>query len=144
MQLFETFRRARRLPSRRRSQLALAAVALTLTKMALGLLPFRRAITLGSRTVSGVRRADGPEVDEWVRAVKRASRAAPWRSVCIHEAIALQWLLRSRGVPAVLYYGTTMANGELEAHAWVDVADRTVIGGEVASQFRVLAAYPSC
>jgi len=141
-QLLQVIRKAKRLPPRRVLRVAISAAALTGAKLAVLFLPFRVAIGIGSIRISQTGVADDKAVENWVDAVRLASRLLPWRSVCIHEGIALQRLLRNRGAPAILHYGTTIADGKLESHVWVDVGGRTVIGGEGASRFRLLASYP--
>ena len=51
-------------------------------------------------------------------------------------------MLRRRGVPAVLCYGTSQADGELKSHVWVKVDDEIVIGGDEAPQYHLVATYP--
>lgn len=124
-------------------QAIVAAGVLACANLALKLLPFSRAIVLGSRPIRGETQRGEGVVDEWAAAVARAARMAPWRSVCIHQGLALQWLLRKQGVQAVLHYGTSLEGGELAAHVWVKVGDRIVIGGEEAPKFHELATYPA-
>lgn len=142
IQLLHVVRVAKHFSPQRSLRLAVSAAALTGAKLAVLFLPFRVAIRIGSIPISRTRVVDDAAVENWVKAVRLASRLLPWRSVCIHEGIALQRLLRSRGAPAILHYGTTIADGKLESHVWVDVGGRTVIGGETASRFRLLASYP--
>jgi hypothetical protein len=130
-----------RLPWREQRQALVAAALLARASLALKLIPFSKAILLGSIPVAG-KQPEANTVDESVRAVRRASYAAPWRTVCIHEGLALQHLLRSQGVPAVLRYGTNRLDGELKSHVWVTVGDEIVIGGEEAPRFHLLASYP--
>ena len=71
------------------------------------------------------------------------SRRLPWRTKCIEKGLAVQRLLRSGGVDALLHYGARHAeNGMLEAHVWVSVDGETVIGGDEAPGFAELAQYP--
>ena len=119
-----------------------AVAALAFASAALATLPFRRAIRIGSlplssaaeRRVSPVRAA---------AAVRRAARLVPWRAVCIQQGLALQWLLRKRGVEGLLHYGIRVAeDGVLQAHVWVDVDGQTVIGSEEAPKFKRIATFP--
>lgn len=82
-------------------------------------------------------------ISDCVQAVTRASYAVPWRTVCIHQGLALQRMLRTRGVPAILCYGTGQGEGELKSHVWVKVGDEIVIGGDEAPAYHLVATYPA-
>ena len=142
MRTVRLFRRALSLPGRERRQALEAAALFAYANLALKLYPFSKAIALGSQAARPASRGDRDLTNSVVRAVRRASYAVPWRTVCIHEGIVAQWMLRRRGVPAVLCYGTRQADGKLQAHVWVSVGDDIVIGGEEAPHFRLVATYP--
>ena len=135
--------RWRRLDREQRLLLAEAAGALLRASAMLRLRPFKRAIRFGSIPLgTAVGRAG--IVDDCAWAVRACARWLPWRLVCIQNGLAVQRMLRKRGVDAVLRYGiaTNRAPGKLEAHVWVTVCDRAVIGGEEAKDFAPVAAYP--
>lgn len=136
-------RRLSRLPTKEGRQVLVAAGVLAWANVGLKLLPFRRAISMGSRRIRHGRRCNEAIADQWAIAVSRAARLVPWRSVCIHQGLTLQWLLRRRGIPAILIYGVQFEGGELAAHVWVKVGDRTIIGGEESGRFHKVASYPS-
>ena len=141
--VLEIFSRAARMPRRARRQALTATAVLGIMNLAVKLLPFRRAIVLGCLPVKTRAAAGDKEVvDEWVSAVRRVNPHLPWRSVCIHQGLALQWLLRRRGFPARLLYGTNMADGKLQAHVWVELNGEAIIGGEIADQFHLMTTYP--
>lgn len=127
-------------PARRRL-IVRAAVALTAASAAVALLPFRWAVRFGSRRIRG-QTALMPSECAW--AVEAAARRLPWRTMCIEKGLAVQRLLRSGGVNAVLHYGARQnkIDGKLEAHVWVSVATETIIGGDQAADFAELASYP--
>lgn len=135
-------RRASSLPARELGQALEAAALLAYANLALKLHPFSKAIALGSLATSPGSSDDGDLISSVVRAIRRASYAAPWRTVCIHEGIAAQWMLRRRDIPAVLCYGTRQPDGKLQSHVWVRVGDDIVIGGEEAGHFQLVATYP--
>jgi hypothetical protein len=64
--------------------------------------------------------------------------------MCIEKGLAVQRILRSSGVNAVLHYGARhhSETSRLEAHVWVTVDGRPVIGGEDAPEFASVATYP--
>jgi hypothetical protein len=70
--------------------------------------------------------------------VEAAARRLPWRTACIQKGLAVQRMLRSSGIDAVLHYGARHrpVTGKLEAHVWVTVDGRAVAGGEE------IASYP--
>ena len=132
--------RLRCLNGRQRRLLLRAAVLLGLASAVVALLPFRIAVRFGS-----VRLGFGSaRLDESVWAVEAASRRLPWRTMCIEKGLAVQRMLRSSGVDAVLHYGARNhpETGKLEAHVWVTVEARAVIGGGEAPDFASIAAYP--
>ena len=135
------FARLRRLGSERRRLLVQAALLLTGASIAVAALPFRAAIRFGAVRDSGRRRGT-PEDAVW--AVEAASRLLPWRTMCIEKGLAVQRLLRSGGVDAVLHYGARHSpeTGKLEAHVWVTAGGEPIIGGVEAPHFAEVASFP--
>ncbi|NJC06552.1 DNA-binding transcriptional LysR family regulator [Sphingomonas kaistensis] len=119
-----------------------AGLALATASAATRLLPFKRYIALGARPVGQDQRAIG---DEMARIVDALGRRLPFRSVCLQQGIALQWMLRRRGVDAVLHYGVQLpkSGGEIRAHVWVSVDDRVVLGAPQHADYAEVARYPS-
>jgi hypothetical protein len=60
------------------------------------------------------------------RMIDAASRYGVTRGNCLSKSVALSWLLRRRGMPAVLRIGARRAGSALEAHAWVEVRGEIV------------------
>lgn len=61
-------------------------------------------------------------------AVRRASRLVPG-ATCLPRALATRVMLERRGIPNALRFGVAKsAAGELEAHAWIEVDGRVVVG----------------
>lgn len=83
-------------------------------------------------------------IDDVVWAVEAAARRVPWRTMCIEKGLAVQRMLRSGGVDAILHYGARYhrETGKLEAHVWVTVDGCPVIGGAEAGNFAAIASYP--
>ena len=139
--MFGTISRFQHLGRRRRRLLIDAALALCLASTALALLPFRRAILLGSVELGTDRTA---RVEDCIWAVEAAARWLPWRTVCIQHGLAAQRLLRRAGIDARLHYGARHEPGtaKLQAHVWVTVDGKAVIGGSEAANFAEIAAFP--
>ena len=142
MRMVRLLRRAIALPAAERRDALVAAGALAYVSMALRIFPFSKAIAVGSVRV-GHRHSDAAAIAiAIVRAVKRASYATPLRTVCIHEGLAAQLLLRRRGVSAILCYGTNVLNGDLKSHVWVTIGDEVILGEEEAPNYHLVATYP--
>jgi hypothetical protein len=79
--------------------------------------------------------ADAPSdrCDALVRAISRAAAIVPWRADCLVQALAAKRRLEQRGVRCSIELGTRLtADGQLDAHAWVQVGGRTVLGASDA------------
>ena len=130
-----------RRPLRDNALLAEAVVALVASSAAVRLLPFPTAVRSAS---IGLRHQREPvDAERLSRAIAIASNRVPWRAVCFQQGLALQWMLRRRGVDARLHYGVGYApSSDLQAHVWVSVDDEIVIGHEEAPGFKSVATYP--
>ena len=67
----------------------------------------------------------------------------PWRSDCLVQALAGQRWLARLGIASDLFVGVKPpAANRLDAHAWLTVGDRVLIGGDVAdyAEFRLSEA----
>jgi Uncharacterised nucleotidyltransferase/Transglutaminase-like superfamily len=122
-----------------------AACMLTFFRAALNFLPTQRLtawMSMGQRKVSvspamavqTIRRV------EW--SIDAVGRHAPLTFVCFPRSLAAYFMLRRRHIASKLFYGVAREADQLTAHTWVKVGDRTVVGGEVESQFTVLNTFP--
>lgn len=72
-------------------------------------------------------------IDRVAFAIPRVARRVPWRADCLVQALAAQSWLRRRGIATTLVFGARKPTAaDFEAHAWLKVGDRIVIGGEVS------------
>jgi transglutaminase superfamily protein len=141
MKASNLFERWNRLSSSRRRLLVEAFVALGAASAAVWLMPFKRAVRLGSRPLAAKETGRFTADASW--AVETAARYVPWRAVCFQKGIALQWMLRRRGVDARLHYGVGRDEaGDLKAHVWVGANDHIIIGGEEAELYQRVATFP--
>ena len=133
--------RIRRLSGEQRRLLLRATLVLTAASAAVAVLPFRRAIRFGSATLG---RRSPVSTEGCVWAVDAAARRLPWRTMCIEKGLAVQRMLRARGIDAVLHYGARHhpETRVLEAHVWVTVDRTAVIGGAQSTDFAPVAFYP--
>ena len=77
-------------------------------------------------------RAPQPRLPRRVaRIVRRAAHHVPFPAVCLPQAMALQWMLRRRGVASRLFFGARRKaqDSGLDFHAWLTVGGECVIGG---------------
>lgn len=124
-----------------------AFVLLALASLAIAWLPFRTVVRTAARPLS--RSLSRPQLRaamcgrvRW--AVQVCARRAPWRAVCFQQGLAVQWMLRRRGIPSVLYYGAApSAERGVAAHVWVCDGGVAVIGGEAAVGLAILARFPA-
>jgi hypothetical protein len=144
MSRLSALRHFRRLGFRRQLVIVEATAALAAAAAAIAFLPFRKAVKLGSRPMPSTRsRIHGASVEEICWSVEAVARRVPWRAMCFERGLAAQWMLRRRGHDAKLVYGARLADRDgLDAHVWVTLADRILIGGEQAEEFQRLATLP--
>ncbi|HKP91769.1 MAG TPA: lasso peptide biosynthesis B2 protein [Thermoleophilaceae bacterium] len=125
---------------RRAGMLVEAALALALASLALRVMRGSSSRLLGR--VGSVERVVVGEIDSRARGVgrvvERVAAALPWRPSCLPQAIATRAMLRRRGIACEGHLGI-VSTAPLEAHAWVTVAGRVVVGGPV--QATELAAF---
>ena len=72
-------------------------------------------------------------------AVVRAAERLPSEYLCLPRAMAVQWMLRRRGVSSALVLGmqSSFRTGNLHSlHAWVEAGGRTVIGADPKREYR--------
>lgn len=133
--------RWRRLSGGQRRLLVRAAGLLGFASAAVTLLPFHIAIRFGCVPLG---KGGSAAVEDVVWAVEAAGRRLPWRTVCIEKGLVAQRMLRSSGIDALLHYGARHhpVTGLLEAHVWVTIDDRSVLGGAEAADFAPIAVYP--
>ena len=131
---------------RDRVSLVEAIFWLALAALAIAVLPFAHLGRLALFPVCGQTPAHPRRLAETRRvrwAVVACARRVPWRAMCFEQGLAVQFMLRRRGIPSVLFYGAAPDDQRgLSAHVWVRDCDVDVIGGETASRYAVLANFP--
>lgn len=120
-----------------------AGLAMITASAAIRLVPFRRlAAWMGRRRGAGSP-ADPDEIATIARAIRAWSRRLPWRTLCFEQGLTAHWMLRRRGLASTLYYGAATLEGQLKAHVWVRSGERDVVGCEIASDYALLARFPT-
>ncbi len=114
-----------RLSRSRKILLCQAVVLQVAVRGALTLFPFRRVV----RWFSGPQVAGEASRNEqditW--AVQAAAARIPG-TTCLTNALVARFLLTHNGIETRLHIGVAKDSGRLDAHAWLTVADRVVIG----------------
>lgn len=134
----EALRRKFRLIHRHFPLLLRAWIVLACVRVTLSVSSFRPVL----KRISA-QRADAPgdvppQVMAW--AVWHAARAVPAAS-CLTQALTLRYLFARSGVESRIRIGVRLdPNRRFKAHAWVDHAGQTILGGssEDITQFRVI------
>lgn len=142
-----------RLPAAERRRTVEAAATLALVCTLLAALPFARVLRLlGLHTPdthpaaraanSGMAGAADTDMARAVaRAVARASRNLPFRTVCLPQAAASALMLRRRGLAVEVHFGVAKRAGTIEAHAWSRCGEVTVSGGAESRHFAPIAVF---
>jgi len=148
-----TLKSAREVGWRRRGLIVEAAFWLLAMRLALLLVPFRRlAGALGAFVppadprVAQVAAPTTPEQAQIARdvswAVRRGAAHAPFKAVCLPQAMAARIMLTRRGVASALHFGAGRGSDKpLDAHAWLDAAGVKVTGYPVGPQFAEIACF---
>ncbi|MBX6424740.1 MAG: lasso peptide biosynthesis B2 protein [Variibacter sp.] len=136
------------LPFARKLALCEAVLLLVAAQAMVKIVPYRRwAPLLGpirGEAEPDTAREDREEPQLVAWAVAQAARLLPWDAVCLPRAMAAKWMLARRNVASTLCVGirrTAATEGGAELHAWLSVAGRALVGGEIADQFTVIARY---
>ncbi|MGE4221150.1 MAG: lasso peptide biosynthesis B2 protein [Alphaproteobacteria bacterium] len=127
--------RLRELPP---SEIALAAEAfatLAVVRAGLAVLPFAtvmRLFRLRSGPAPSSAEAECAARDYALRrigrAIDRGQRLAPFRAVCLEQAIAACLMIRRRRVPTHFHLGVAKGDESMTAHAWACSGSRIVTG----------------
>jgi hypothetical protein len=128
-----------------RAALIEAALWITIASVTIAVLPFGCVRRLGERPARRAERSPArhAEVLRKVRwSILACARRVPWRAKCFQQGLAAHCMLRSKGVPSILYYGVAPARADgLTAHVWVGDGDKSIFGENVTG-FAVLATLP--
>jgi hypothetical protein len=137
-----------RRPLAERKLLLEAFCLLSLARLTILVVPFKwLAFTLGRPANPSPIAASDSDLACAVRvgqAVCSAARYTPWQSVCLPQAVAAQWMLKRRCIPATLYLGVAKDQERpqtLAAHAWLRCGDVIITGAENHHLFTVVASF---
>jgi hypothetical protein len=127
--------------TRRRIYLREAAVMVVLARLAVRIVPPALLFAWADRPPRRIRRFAAEETN-WVAWAVESMGARPWiNALCLPRALAAHAMLRRRGIASRLCLGVARREGDIAAHAWVEVGNNKVAGETVADGFTRIAAY---
>jgi hypothetical protein len=119
----------------------LALLSLTSASLALLVLPAHRLASPSLKPHGQVEHASLAVLNQSVhigQTVERIARRCFWKPVCLPQAIATAWLLKRRGISFEVLLGVKDAFPTLEAHAWVEVGNTIIVGGDNRHEYRLI------
>ena len=126
--MIERWKRFWRLSALERGVVLEATGGLLATWAGLRLIGFRRwerVLAVFSPPANTTGPAQGASLQESALLVARMQEAAArnlfFRANCLEQSLVLCWLLRRRGIDAVLRIGARKESERFEAHAWVEL-----------------------
>ena len=114
---------------------------LLLARIAVRWLPSAHLLAWADRPMRHIRRfaADEARWIEW--SIERAGALPGMAALCLPRALAAHAMARRRGIPSRLCLGVARNGEEFAAHAWIEVGERKIVGGDEAGSFTQIAAF---
>jgi Transglutaminase-like superfamily len=126
----------------RRVFLREAAVTLLLARFAVRFLPSARLFNWADRPAKRVYRFAVDDVNWVAWAIEHSATLRGMDdALCLPRALAAHAMLRRRGIASRLCLGVARTGDEIAAHAWIEVGERKIVGGDDAGRFTQLAAF---
>jgi hypothetical protein len=114
----------------RRNLLIEATIMLTLARLAVRFVSTERIMARAARPPS---HSDRYAAARYAEAIARAVDeigSKPWMdALCLPRAIAVQAMLRRRGIASRLCLGAARDGEALAAHAWIELGEEIITGG---------------
>jgi hypothetical protein len=127
--------------TKRRVYLREAAIMLLLARLAVRFLPPAILFAWAGRPARRVCRFAHDEA-QWVAwAVDHVGTRGRMNGLCLPRALAAHAMLRRRGIASRLCLGVAPSGGAFAAHAWIEVGERRIVGGDEAAGFTRLGAF---
>lgn len=127
----------------RRIYLREAAVMLLFARLAVRLVPSARLFDWADRPVRKMRRFAASDANWVAWAIENCATRPGMNDLCLPRALAAHAMLRRRGIASRLCLGVARSNDNITAHAWIEVGERKLVGGDEAGRFTQLAAFGS-
>lgn len=148
MKLISDLRKFRSLGWSDRGLLLEAIGWLAIARLAILAVPFRWvARWCGLETAAGAeepQESTAPALGRIARAVAAAASRTPWESACLARALAVQTMLRRRGLTGALFLGVARGEGDVqrvEAHAWVKSGGKILTGAAGHQRYAVVSRF---
>jgi hypothetical protein len=115
-----------------RRLLAQAWLALHIIRAALWIVPFETILASCQRVQVSPQPAPARQSSvaafrlAWL--VNAASRYSLAKSSCLHDALALSWLMGRQGIPSTVQIGVMRPRRDFAAHAWVEHDGQIILG----------------
>ena len=135
----DRFARFLRLSAPDRRLVLRAALWLALVRLALWTRPFARVQELVRVAASDPPRAPAPAPGRLAWAVEAAAQAVP-RASCLTQALAAQIMLERSGAHPELKIGVATDREAFEAHAWLELDGRPLVGARELERYAELGA----
>jgi hypothetical protein len=119
----------------------LALLSLTGASLALLVLPAHRLASPDLKPHDRVEHSSLAVLNQSLhigQAVERIARRCFWKPVCLPQAIATAWLLERQGISFEVLLGVKGAVPTLEAHAWVEVGNTIIVGGDKRHEYKLI------
>lgn len=86
--------------------------------------------------------ADKTKIQNLAAVINGLASRTPWKSTCLVKALAISKMFSKRHIPHSIHFGMKKDDsGKFEAHAWVTVGGRVVVGGENAGEYRKVGRF---
>jgi hypothetical protein len=125
----------------RRIYLREAAITLLLARLAVRYLPSARVLAWADRPAKRVSRFALDEINWVAWAIEHSAALPGMNAMCLPRALAAHAMLRRRGFASKLCLGVARAGNDIAAHAWIEVGERKVVGGDDSGRFTQLTAF---
>jgi hypothetical protein len=125
----------------RRIYLREATVMLLLARLAVRFVPSARLFSWADRPVGKMQRFAVDDANWVAWAVEHMVTRPGMNALCLPRALAAHAMLRRRGIASRLCLGVARNDNDIAAHAWIEVGERKLVGGEEAGRFTPLAAF---
>jgi hypothetical protein len=124
--------RASRFGPRVWADLVTATAELALARTLLAIQGMDSVLASGTRPVLERDTASNALIDRVAFATPRMGQRVPWKGSCLVQSLAARNWLARHGIDSEIRLGARKAGREgLDAHAWLVIDDRVVIGGDV-------------
>jgi hypothetical protein len=125
----------------RRVYLREAVVSLFLARIAVRVIPAAQVFAWANRPPRRIRRFAADEIGWVLWAIDAAEAKSRSETLCLPRALAAHSMLRRRGITSRLCLGVAREQGNLAAHAWVEVGKDRAITHPDAGAFTRLAEF---